>query len=495
MLKKVKCSYFIKVLFSHVSEGQKLKMAKYNKALQATLDRRLIHYKSYSGRFIIYGSDGKGKEFNGFFNELIYEGEYKNGERNGKGKEYWGEDRLEFEGEYKNGKRNGKGKEYRGSINHDEKRIFEGEYLNNKPISGVSYTLKGNKKCNEYKVNYSNELKNGFFEEYNVDEELIFQGEYVNGVKNGKFIEYDEHIGFKFEGIYLNGRKWDGIGYDSLNNIIYELKGGKGFFKEYGKDEYLIYECEYKNGLKNGKGKAYYYRDDDKKEIVLVYEGEYLNGLKNGKGKEYKDRKLLFEGEFYNDNRLKGKYYMNGKLEFEGEFLYNKKWDGKGYDEFGNIIYELHNGTGKVRDFIDGDEDGIIFEGEYLNGLNNGKGKEYDWKGILLFEGEYKNGKRNGKGKEYGDFLRDRYFGESNEGNIKIKTIIIYNDYSKASFEGEYKNGKRIKGKEYGCFYGIISKQEYVEGKGWISTTEEFNENGKLLYEGEYLNGQRLIKD
>ena len=39
---------------------------------------------------------------------MIFEGEYKNGKRNGKGKEYSTDGDLIFEGEYKNGKRNGK---------------------------------------------------------------------------------------------------------------------------------------------------------------------------------------------------------------------------------------------------------------------------------------------------------------------------------------------------------------------------------------------------
>jgi len=43
----------------------------------------------------------------------------------------------------------------------------------------------------------------------------------------------------------------------------------------------------------------------------------------------------------------------------------------------------------------------LLFEGEYLNGMRNGQGKEYDEDGYLKFEGEYKNGKQNGKGKEY----------------------------------------------------------------------------------------------
>ena len=43
-------------------------------------------------------------------NVVIFEGEYLNGEKNGKGKEYYGDDILKYVGEYKNGKLNGKGK-------------------------------------------------------------------------------------------------------------------------------------------------------------------------------------------------------------------------------------------------------------------------------------------------------------------------------------------------------------------------------------------------
>jgi len=35
----------------------------------------------------------------------------------------------------------------------------------------------------------------------------------------------------------------------------------------------------------------------------------------------------------------------------------------------------------------------LIFEGEYLNGERNGKGKEYHDNGELFFEGEFLNGK------------------------------------------------------------------------------------------------------
>ena len=81
----------------------------------------------------------KGKEY--YIDKIIFEGEYLNGKKwNGKGKEYRtkaiiikliegkGYMNSRFvKGEYKNEERNGKGKKY---ING--KLIFEGEYLNGK---------------------------------------------------------------------------------------------------------------------------------------------------------------------------------------------------------------------------------------------------------------------------------------------------------------------------------------------------------------------------
>ena len=102
----------------------------------------------------------------------------------------------------------------------------------------------------------------------------------------------------------------------------------------------------------------------------LVFEGEYLNGRRNGKIKEYN---------------------MFGKLLFDGEYKNGLIWNGKGYDGNNNIVYKIKNGKGYVKEYF---LKTLRFEGEYLNGLKNGKGKEYDYKGDLLFEGKYKNGVR-----------------------------------------------------------------------------------------------------
>ena len=97
---------------------------------------------------------------------------------------------------------------------------------------------------------------------------------------------------------------------------------------------------------------------------------------------------------------------MNNKLEYEWDYLYNKKWNGKGYDENGNIIYELKNGNGKVKEYYKG-VCKLKFEGAYLNGKKNGKGKLYDSKGNLEFEGEYLNSKK----------INEKKFDNNNDNN------------------------------------------------------------------------------
>ena len=49
--------------------------------------------------------------------------------------------------------------------------------------------------------------KNGKGKEYNIDNDLIFEGEYLNGKKHGNGKEYDEYGNLIFDGKYINGRK------------------------------------------------------------------------------------------------------------------------------------------------------------------------------------------------------------------------------------------------------------------------------------------------
>ena len=174
----------------------------------------------------------------------------------------------------------------------------------------------------------------------------------------------------EFEGEFRYNRKSNGIGYDENCNKIYELINGNGKVKEYdNNNKFLIFEGEYLNVKKSGKGKKYKdgniifdgeYLDGKRngkgcefEQLYLIYSGDYVNGVRNGKGREFYFKSikspnevflkreannewtfgLKFDGEFLNGEKRKGKlYYHNGIIEFEGEFSHGKKYKGKEYN-------------------------------------------------------------------------------------------------------------------------------------------------------------------
>ena len=77
----------------------------------------------------------------------------------------------------------------------------------------------------------------------------------------------------KFDGEYKNGMRQTGKIF-SKNNSISELKNGIGYIKYYNSDGILMYEAEYLNGNRNGKGKEYYGHNK------LRFDGEYKEGKK-----------------------------------------------------------------------------------------------------------------------------------------------------------------------------------------------------------------------
>ena len=205
--------------------------------------------------------NGKGKE-EYTCKDLIYEGEFLNGQITGKGTLFWTEGILIFDGEFLNGKRwNGKGGiflnviERYGSQNFGrDKVVFVGEYSNGKK-NGKGKEFYFNDKI-KFEGEYLDDLKwNG--KEYDANNGQVYE------IKEGKgnIKEYDYAGLLIFEGEYLNGRKWDGKVYYKNDNIIYNLKDGKGFIKEYkykSSEDEIIFEGEYINGLRNGKGKKYF---------------------------------------------------------------------------------------------------------------------------------------------------------------------------------------------------------------------------------------------
>ena len=93
MLNNIKSTFIIKKIFNSIYVRSQLKLIKYNKKLQNKINIFLYNYKIYSKRYIKYQTNKKGGEYY-YDGKLKYEGEFINGERNGKGKEYINNNKL-----------------------------------------------------------------------------------------------------------------------------------------------------------------------------------------------------------------------------------------------------------------------------------------------------------------------------------------------------------------------------------------------------------------
>ena len=92
----IKSKYILIQILSVIKENRLLKIIKYNKEYQSLLEINSENYKKISGKIKLMGFNGYGKEYKLDSMELTFEGEYLNGEKNGKGKEYFYNGKLKF---------------------------------------------------------------------------------------------------------------------------------------------------------------------------------------------------------------------------------------------------------------------------------------------------------------------------------------------------------------------------------------------------------------
>ena len=206
-----------------------------------------------------------------------------------------------------------------------------------------------------------------------------------------KLINYNKSLQTKLS-IYFNTYKENAIMYRAIDN------NGKG--KEYNiKTNLLKFEGEYKNKTRCGLGKEY-------SKGKLIFEGKYLNGLREGEGVEY---------------------FENCNIKFKGEYKNGNKKNGKGYNQKGDIIYEIKNGEGNIKEYNYLDK--IEFEGEYKNFQYwTGKSYIYNDERNLKFEIIYVEGKIN---------LMKEY---DNNGDLIFELI----ENNKIKNGKEYKNNEVI---------------------------------------------------
>ena len=318
-------------------------------------------------------------------------------------------------------------------------------------------------------------------------------GTYANGKENGKFIEYDE------EGIKT-------AEYQMVNG---EVNGVLTIYKDGLKSQ----EITKQNGISTGKFVAYYYNDkgklnskvvgaflDEKKnglwQTFLVSDGKedliefttYSNDEKNGAFKEYVNSDSLetgtykygvLNGYFTRKTKLKG---YEGK-DFENEVTWwNLECEGNYIDgvENGKWIYYFWGGKSEEGDYEHGKK-----TGKWTKFMRIGNHADEVWK-----ETNYKNGKENGLFKQYFEM---QTVSDTSNGNQSIKFVntpiqeSYY--YTNGVMEGEYvlKDSSGI----------LISKGNYINDLKsglWIESFLMDDTNGKsnrVYQKGNYINDKK----
>ncbi len=301
------------------------------------------------------------------------------------------------------------------------------------------------------KGSYSNNIREGLWRFYRMDDVLQTEGHYVKGKKDGKWRSYYPSGELSYTTFYKDGqREKTAIGYfpggDTSFQKNYVNNSLTGESKSYYKNGQLWLQEFYEDGKRQGISKTYYDNGTIKEEVIYknderdsIYKYYYDNGIlwehiiyrnggvwnvpayndptgkaincctvKDGNGimRFYdKEGKLLEEYE-YNNTQKNGfaKYYKNGKLDREGNYKDNEKegvW--KGYFESGVKYYEITYSNGKQNGaaaFYD--SNGKISRKEkYIDGSREDIWTSYDENGNVQSEITYKNNRIDGACKYY----------------------------------------------------------------------------------------------
>ena len=192
-----------------------------------------------------------------------------------------------------------------------------------------------------------------------------------------------------------------------------------------------IYEGEWSEDFRNGKGKMTYFNRQRH-----YYDGDWNKDKRHGKGIYY-DGNYNYDGEWLEDLKHgEGILKSNGD-KYYGKWINNEKhgifiisyFNGDKYNGEVNSYGERH-GKGnlkysKYRENNSFEEKYDYYEGQWVNNIKEGKGFML-FKNGDKYNGEWSNNLRNGQGelKKYGKW--DNYVGEWSEGWKKVVVFGIH---------------------------------------------------------------------
>ena len=207
-----------------------------------------------NGEVLLEGNFTEGILKNGSLYEkyYIYQGSFKNGSYNKYGvlkyinfdknllkeKNFYTHNGIKYEGEWKLGKKEGKGKMiYKYDENRNNLIYYDGEWKNDKKNGrGILYYGKSD----YYDGSWLNDIKQGLGQQYK-NGKLIFEGTWREDIKNGRGMSYNEKGMKTYEGEWLNNKRngkgklfyEDGDYYDG--DFVNDKRHGLGMVLSQGK--------------------------------------------------------------------------------------------------------------------------------------------------------------------------------------------------------------------------------------------------------------------
>ena len=333
---------------------------------------------------------GEYKRFFRISSEVMEEGIYKDGEKDGLWKKYSSNGLLGIEN-YKEGKREGEWKEFSPLDNEllsltnysNDNIVNQVEYKNGQLFREINMKL-NEKGINEYNGKY-----------YLNDGTTIKEGVYS---KNG--------FTGTMKKLYSNG--------NIQKSMFLEDDFEHGECKKYYDNGQLKKEFIYKNGVKDGKYKEYYENGQ------LMEEGQYVDGKKEGEWKKYNsvgkldsilfyDDKIKFVKEYFDDELISTKEYFEDKTlikNYKNEIL--DSFEEKFKDEHNTKKY--YNSEGKLQMVISDKE----MIGYYPNGNLKVKANMKD----TNFKGDFEEYWENGNLKSKCFYVENNGFSSKNGKGI-----------------------------------------------------------------------------
>ena len=388
-------------------------------------------------------------------------------------------------------------------VNGLESGLFE-EFDNNEQVVWQGYYRNGMR----YSEVVESERLKGYYDERSVSSGLLLSiSQYDDSLhdKNGHCMEY-ENGNWVGEWVYENGKKRRPIReYRNGKISLYDENGANTFIERLSKDEVKngFYGHESMEGME-----GYCKEVNSNGELVSIAEYDALRMKKNGKCFELENGKVkrvcLYKADrlvrvmiVFNGSTMT-EYDSSGREVYEGGFRMSAKYEivregnGKEY-----VLQEVSSKGVAGRNGI------TSLVGEWRKGKKNGKlyevGEDDSVIRVCIYENdqmirvvqefhdavmiEYNN---NGKRVYEGGFKGDRKNGFTKEGDG-----IEYDGESRvALYSGQWKNGEREGlGTEYHDGYALYTgewRHGMRNGRG-----KEMDEKGKVIYSGLWWNGIR----